>query len=110
MLESAWLFTGAISAIVSLVAILTQTQAAATIPQDDGVAIVAGVIGFVSWGVFAFGALNVRVVGDAVTYTFSMPSVAILATILALVPGYIALTGPAEIVASRYRNPSTDEI
>jgi len=110
MLESAWLFTGVTAVLVTTVAVLTQTQGAALIPNDDGVAIISGVLGFISWGVFAFGALDVRVVGDSVTYSFGMPSIAIFATIMGLVPGYVALTGPAEIIASRYRNPSTDEL
>lgn len=94
MLESAWLFIGAVAIL---------TTGAAVVTPDDGVAIVAGAMGFVSWGVWTFGSLNVRVIGDSVTYTFSMPSVTLLGIALALIPGYIAITGPVEIVGRARR-------
>lgn len=100
MLESAWIFIG-------VVAILATGAAVAT--TDDGVAIMAGVLGFITWGVWTYGSLDLRVVGDSVTYSFSMPSVTILGIALALIPGYIALTGPTEII-NRHRQPDTEEL
>lgn len=100
MLESAWLFIGLVAILATALTVIT---------SDDGTAIMAGVVGFITWGFFAFGSLDVRVVGDAVTYSFSMPAVTIFAVMMAMGPGYIALTGPIEIIA-RADNPTTDEI
>lgn len=100
MLESAWLFVGCVAILATAAAVLT---------NDDGVAIVAGVLGFVTWGVWTYGSLDVRAVGDSVTYTFSMPSLTILGIAFALIPAYIALTGPTEII-NRHREPNAEEI
>lgn len=100
MIESAWLFTGGLATLATIGALLT---------TDDGMAIITGVLGFISWGVWTFGTLEVIVVRDAVTYSYSMPSITFVGLAFALVPAYIALTGPVEIVA-RYRKPSQDDV
>jgi len=110
LLESAWLFIGFVALCVTGVAVLTQTRGVALIPQDDAVAIVSGTVGFVSWAIWAYGAFDVRVVGDSVTYSFTMSPVAIFGVMMALIPAYVALTGPAEIIASRYKDPDAGEI
>lgn len=89
MLQSAWLFIGGLAVLTSAAAMLT---------QDDGQAIVVGVLGFISWGVFAYGSLDVRVVGDSVTYSFGEPAITVLAVAFSLLPAYVALTGPTELV------------
>lgn len=98
MLQSAWLLIALIALSTTAVAVSTKSKGAAIWPNDDGVAIMSGVVGFISWGMVAFGAFDIRVVGDSVTYTFTMPYVAIFAVMMALIPGYIALTGPATII------------
>jgi hypothetical protein len=100
MLTDAWVFIG----VVALVA-----TSAAVITDDDGIAIVGGVVGFVSWGVWSFGALDLTKVAGGGTETFTMTGVAYLGIMLALLPAYIALTGPVEIV-SRARNGDIDKV
>lgn len=89
MLSTAWVFVGAVALVATLGAVLT---------ADDGVAIVGGVVGFICWGVWSFGALDLTVVNSGGVETFSMPEVAFLGIMFALLPGYIALTGPIEII------------
>jgi len=92
MLESGWLFVGGVAVLFV---------------QDDGLAIIGGTAGTITWGVWTYGTLNVRVVGDAVTYTFTMPALRIA---LALVPAYIALTGPVELVQRANGGTSTEDL
>jgi hypothetical protein len=89
MLLEAWLFVGAIALAASGVALLT---------SDDNLAMITGVMGFVGWGIWTFGALNLEVARDATVYTYSLPSVAIIGIAVALIPGFIALTGPVEVI------------
>jgi len=89
MLQSGWLFVGLVAILATALALFT---------DDDGLAIIGGTAGTITWGVWTYGTLNVRVVGDAVTYTFTMPSLTLLGIALALLPAYIALTGPVELV------------
>lgn len=100
MLLTTWLVVGALGTLATLVAVVT---------TDDGVAVVGGVIGFIAWGLWTFGALNVEVVGGAVVYQYSMPPVALLGLAIALVPGYIALTGPVEMVG-RVRDGRLEDV
>lgn len=109
MLETAWLFVGRIAMVWT---VLTLAAAVYIDPVDDtgdGLAIIGGVVGFVLWGVWTFGTFEVEVVDGGTTVTFTQPELAILGVVLALVPGYIALTGPIELI-NRARQPSTDEI
>ncbi|MGK7294864.1 MAG: hypothetical protein ACNS61_03425 [Candidatus Wenzhouxiangella sp. M2_3B_020] len=106
MLESAFLFVGRIAFVWTLVVVIGATYLD---DQDDALAIMGGVIGFVLWGVWTFGTLNIEVVGGGVSYTFSHPELTILGVALAMVPGYIALTGPIEIIG-RYRDATMDDL
>lgn len=89
MLSTAWVFVGVVALVATISAVLT---------DDDGVAIVSGVTGFITWGIWSFGALDLTVVNSGGVETFSMPEVSMLGVMLALLPAYIALTGPVEIV------------
>lgn len=100
MLESAWLFVGGVAVVATAGALLT---------PDDVLAIITGVAGTVAWLIFAYGSLDVRVIGDSVTYSFTMPSVTLFAVMMAIPPAYVMLTGPFEAVA-RVRSPSPDEV
>lgn len=100
MLLSAWLFIGVLALLASGVAIAT---------EDNGIAMVAGTLGFVLWGLWAFGALNVEVVDNGSTLTFELVEVAIVGFAMAMIPGYIALTGPIELI-SRHRDPDVRDI
>ncbi len=100
MLLQAWLFIGAVAAL---------TTGAALWTADDSIAILTGVLGFISWGLWAYGALNLQIVRDATTYTYTQPEVALLGVALAIVPGFIALNGPVEMMA-RYRDVRPGEM
>lgn len=92
------------------VSVFLKTKGATFFANDDGAAIFSGIVGFISWGMVAFGSFDVRVVGDSVTYSFNMPTVAFFAVMMALIPGYIALTGPANIIAERYKEPTPEDL
>lgn len=100
MLSTAWVMVGLVAILSTVGAVLT---------SDNGVAIVAGVVGFITWGIWSFGALDVTVVSSGGVETFSMPEIAFLGLMLALLPAYIALTGPVEIVA-RARSGDVDDL
>jgi len=110
MLESAWLFSGALAILASGVAVSTQTQTGAQNPASDNIAILSGIAGFITWGVFAFGSLNVEVVAqDGSVESFALPEITLLAVMFALVPGLIALTGPADTIES-HLDPDRREV
>lgn len=110
MLESAWLFVGTIAFLWTVLAVAAMVYADANNSQADGLVSNAGVIGFVLWGVWTFGTLQIEVVAsDSTTIEFTHPELTILGVALALVPGYIALTGPIELL-QRARNPSPDDL
>lgn len=99
MLESAWLFVGRIAFVWTIITVVAAAYVDTGDETGDALATIGGVVGFVMWGVWTFGTLNIEVVGDAVVYEFTHPELTILGVALALVPGYIALTGPIEIVS-----------
>lgn len=99
MLESAWLFIGVVATVVTFGCVMT---------PDDGWAILLGVVGFLSWGAFAYGGFDITVVGDSVTYSFANPAVSFWGLIMSLIPGYIALTGPADIITNYSRVDADD--
>lgn len=109
MLESAWLFVGRIAFAWTVLTVAAAAYVNTADNNGDALATIGGVVGFVLWGVWTYGALDVSVVGDSVTYTFVHPELAILGVAMALVPGYIALTGPFELV-SRFRDGQMDDL
>jgi len=100
MLQSAWLFIGVAAIIWTGIAVYT---------SDDAAAILFGILGFVTWGAWTYGSLKITVVGDSVTYQFTMPAVTFVGICFALVPAFIALTGPINIIG-RHDNPNPREI
>lgn len=96
MLESAWLFVGRVAfawtVLVAIAALWVNVR-------DDLIVIVGGTAGFVMWGVWLFGALNVEVASNGTVLDFAMPPVAVLGLVMALVNGYLAITGPIEVIA-----------
>jgi len=111
MLKSAWLFVGVVATLATVVAVVTQTQIVRVFADADGVAIVAGTVGFISWGIWTFGTLNIELLtdsGDVVSYT--LPSLTMLGIVFAIVPAYIALTGPIEIVSRAVDNPRSEDL
>jgi len=110
MYETAWLFVGRIAFLWT---VLTLAAAVYVDPVDDagdGLATIGGVVGFVLWGVWTFGTLEiVTVASDGTKFVFTQPELTMLGIALSLVPGYIALTGPIELI-NRARQPRTDDI
>lgn len=99
MLESAYLFVGFVAVLTTVLAASTQTRLAAGYGDyADPAAMVAGLLGTISWWMLAYGSLNVEVVGDSVTYTFSMAPITVWCLAFSIVPLIIALTGPLEVV------------
>lgn len=109
MLESAWLFVGRIAFLWTVLTVIAAVYVNPADRSGDSLATVGGVVGFILWGVWTFGTLNIEVVGGGVTYRFAHPELAILGIALALVPGYIALTGPIELIG-RARDPSMRDV
>lgn len=110
MIESAFLFVGRIAFAWTVLTVAGAVYASRDMSETgDALATVGGVVGFVLWGVWSYATLNVQVVGDAVVYEFSHPELTILGIAMAMVPGYIALTGPIELI-NRYREPTTEQI
>jgi hypothetical protein len=110
MLESAWLFIGFVALCSTAVALSTKTEVAGLYGSDNGIAIFAGIVGFLSWGVWTYGTFNLQVVTDSGVEVFNMPSLTYFGIAMALIPAYIALTGPAETISSRYRNTDAKDI
>jgi len=109
MILSAWLFVGAIAFLWTLVTLGAAALADPRDTQGDGLTIIGGTIGFVLWGVWTYGTLEISVVSNGTELTFVHPELTILGVAMALIPGYLALTGPIELI-NRAREPRTDEI
>lgn len=110
VLESTWLFIGLTALLMTAFAASTQTQAARLYSQyADPIAIVAGLLGTISWAMLAWGSLDVRVAAGGVTYSFTMPAVTIWCLAMAMVPLYVAVTGPLEVF-KRAENTSPEDI
>lgn len=100
MIWIAWLFLGSVAVLTTGAALLT---------TDDGLAILLGVAGFGAWGMTAYGSLDMQLLSGGSEFTYQMPAVTIVCAGLSLIPLYIALTGPTEIV-NRARDPQAKEI
>lgn len=109
MLESGWLFIGRIAFIWTLAVVLVAISVDPGDGGGDDIAIVGGVVGFILWGVWTFGTLNIEVVDGSSTTVFTHPELTLLGIAMALVPGYIALTGPIELI-KRARDPAADQL
>lgn len=102
MLESAWLFIGVLGAISSGITLMAQRD-------EDGLAMVFGTIGFVSWAIWSYGALTVEVADGGTVFQFAMPSLTFFGIAMALLPGYIALTGPIELI-ERHKSGDLEDL
>lgn len=89
MLLWTWVAVGAIGLGATAFALRT---------PDDAAAIITGTIGAITWGVWTYGSLNIQVVTQCCVRNLSYPSVTLLGLALSLIPMYIALTGPTELV------------
>jgi len=67
------------------------------------------VLAFICYGVFTYGSLNVVVVGDAVTYAFSMPAVTIVGLALTVSAVFLVLSEPVNAI-NAYRNADVRDL
>lgn len=109
MLESAWLFVGRIAFLWTLVTLAGAVYVDGADKTGDTLATVAGSVGVVLWGVWTYASLGITVVDGTTTYRFEHPELVILGVVMALVPGYIALTGPIELF-NRYRQAGPEDL
>lgn len=106
MLESAWLMLGTMAFVWTVLIVF----ASAYFPEaGNDIAMVGGTSGAILWGVWTFGTLQVEVVEGATVYEFAMPSLTLVGLVMAIIPLYVAVTGPVELMA-RYRDPDQREI
>lgn len=97
MLDLAWLFIGLIGLVATIAAVAT---------DENEIAIVAGLLGMFAWLLWSFGAYAGIETASGTEY--QMWPVALLGTAIALVPGFIALTGPIEILGNAYDTTRDD--
>lgn len=109
MLESAFLFVGTIAFIWTALTLGVAMVVSPTDSKGDAAVMVGGVVGFVLWGVWTYGTLNIEVVGDSTTFQFQHPELAILGVVMALIPGYLALEGPINLY-ERHRRGELDDL
>ena len=85
--------------IITLVAIAVLSTAAALYTTDNGIAILAGLIGTFSSGLATYGLFNIEVVSNgSVVGVGSQPGLALFTATLAMLAAYPALTGPIDLV------------
>jgi len=101
---TAWLVIGLLAILATVGAGITQTELVRTVGNADGIAMVTGAIGTIAWGIWSYGALAVEHIAPSTTYVFSMPAVSVLGVALAIVPAYVLLTGPYEMLSQRYQD------
>jgi hypothetical protein len=89
MLESAWLFIGALGVGCTATTLWT---------DDDETGMIVGALGFVTWGVWCFNALNVEVAEGGTVFQFSMPYVVLIGLCWAAPCLFVLLTGPIDAV------------
>lgn len=88
-----WIFTGVVAAGATYVSITT---------ENDQIAIISGLIGTVSWLLFAFYSLSITIYdANGSPQTDRYPAAAAWGLVMASPNLYIALTGPLEIVHNR---------
>jgi len=100
MIVALWLFVATVGLLATAGAVLT---------NDDGVAILAGIAGVGAWGLAAFGALDLVVVSNGTEVAAQYPPITVFCAGMSLIPLYVALTGPINIVR-RTRNPDADKL
>lgn len=91
MLQLTFLFVGAVATLATVLTIRT---------IDDQTAIITGLIGFLTWALWGYSALNVTVYdGSGASFTHGYPALAAMGVMLAIPNLFIALTGPLRIVS-----------
>jgi hypothetical protein len=85
--------------LTALIAIGVLATAAALYTTDNGIAILAGVIGTFASGLATYGLFNIEVVSNgSVVAAGSEPAIALFTATLAMLAAYPALTGPIDLI------------
>jgi len=94
-----WLFIGLVGGIATYVTLTT---------SEDDIAILFGIIGLLSWGLFAVQSLNVDVLagGKTEVISYSYAAVSVWGLALAVLNLYVVLTGPIAVIDQRGRAAS----
>lgn len=110
MLVQVYLFVGFGALLATGFAVSTQTRASAWYDEyADPVAMVAGLLGAISWWYLAYGSLNIEVVdGAGGVEAFAMPAITLWCLMVSIVPLYVAFTGPLEVVKQSTRVTAED--
>lgn len=94
------IFIGLVAFVATLLSVIT---------NNDEVAIIAGLIGTVSWLLFAFFALDVtHYDSNGNPLTTRYPALAIWGVAMAVPNFYVAMTGPLHIISDK--NPRQNEV
>lgn len=110
MIESAFLFVGVVALVWTLATLAAAVVANNGNPAADALASNAGVVGFVLWGVWTFGSLNIEVANGTTVYTFTHPELALVGIVMALVCGYVAITGPLDLIYRAMASPGQRDL
>jgi len=94
------IFLGVVAAGATLLSVTT---------ENNDIAIITGVIGSITWLLFAFFALDVTIVDDAGSVSkVRYPALAAWGVMMAVPNAYVALTGPLQIISDT--NPRKNEV
>lgn len=108
MLESAWLLMGGLGTLWMLFSLISMTIFH---PSSGGSTIqfFTAVLAFICYGVFTYGSLDVTVVGDSVTYSFTMPTISLAGLVLTVASLFLVLSEPIDAL-SQWKRPDPEEL
>lgn len=92
MLQHTWIFLGVVALVATVMTLRT---------PDEQLAIIGGLTATITWGVWAYGALDVTTVSGGTEFAYAYPSLAAVGVVLAIPCLFVALTGPLRIVQDR---------
>ena len=92
MLEHSWIFLGGLATVTTVLTLRT---------DDDQTGILTGLIGTVTWALWAFSALNIVTHSGGTEFTHSYPALAAFGLLMAVPNLFVALTGPLTIAQNR---------
>lgn len=101
MIYQGWLFVAAVGVLAAYVTLTT--------PEDD-VAIMFGLVGLLTWGLFSYQSLYIEVLAGGKTdpITYSYPAMSIWGLAMAVTCLYVVINGPIGLIDQR-RNKLADD-
>lgn len=88
----ALIFIGLVAAGATLISVTT---------DNDDIAIISGIIGSLSWFLFAYSSLSITTFEGGTAHTTRYPALAVWGVAMAVPDVIVALTGPLEIINDR---------